>query len=269
MKEHVWITSRNKRLSAMLHLPAGFGAGTPLVVCCHGFTGNKVGYNHLTLNLANYLEDIGYGVLRFDFLGSGDSEGEFAIDTIVSGWRQDLKNVLKWVKENEEFSKVPVILYGHSLGGLIVLSHEDRAGQVAARIVFAPVTEPISNFRDIILGPDLWAKALAGKTIENFFDKGFVLQSQFVKDLVQSNYQPVIAASKLSTPLFIVHGTADAVVPIRGSELLAKHYQGYKEFAITKFDHGALGAQKEFQVVIGDWLKRQAPVEINRKTAIS
>jgi alpha-beta hydrolase superfamily lysophospholipase len=260
MKEHVWINSRNKRLSAMLHIPEGFNSGTPLVVCCHGFTGNKVGYNNLTSNIANFLEGNGYSVLRFDFLGSGDSEGEFSTDTIVSGWRQDLSNVLAWVNTNQLFAQSPIILYGHSLGGLVVLSHEDPTNEVAARIVFAPVTQPISNFQGTILGAALWSKSLAGETIENFFDKGFTLKSQFVQDLVENDYKPVVSASKLFTPLLVVHGTADVVVPIEGSQELVERYQGHKEFAITDFDHGAFGVQKELQNIIGDWLEKNAAI---------
>ena len=53
MKDHVWITSRGGRLSAMVHQPDAFRVGMPVVVCSHGFTGNKVGYNHLTVHLAS------------------------------------------------------------------------------------------------------------------------------------------------------------------------------------------------------------------------
>lgn len=254
MKEHVWISSRNKRLSAMVHLPDSFQAGTPAVVCCHGFTGNKVGYNHLTLNLANFLESLGYGAIRFDFLGSGDSDGDFATDTIVSGWQEDLTHVLDWVKSQAEFSSSPIILYGHSLGGLVVLTYPDGGIPIAARIVFAPVTDAVHNFRDIILGPAFWQQSLAGERIENFFDRGFALESQFVKDLAANRYNPVEAAARLSSPLLIVHGTADVVVPIEGSKKLHDHYRGAKEFVITDFDHGAVGAQDKLQTVIGNWL---------------
>ena len=98
MKEHIWIPSRGKRLSAMLHLPAFLTPDTPLIVCCHGFTGDKIGANQLTLNLAKELVKAGYGALRFDFLGSGDSEGKFATDTVVAGWQEDLNNVMGWIK---------------------------------------------------------------------------------------------------------------------------------------------------------------------------
>lgn len=256
MKEHVWIESRNKRLSTMLHLPESFVQGTPLVVFCHGFTGNKVGYNHLTLNLATSLENSGYGVLRFDFLGSGDSDGDFSKDTIVAGWQQDLINVLGWIGKQEKFLTSPIFLYGHSLGGLIVLTHKDFTHRLAGRIVFAPVTTPIDNFRDVILGKELWLRSLAGETIENFFDKGFTLESQFVQDLVENKYEPIVDNKEVKTPLLLVHGKADVVVPISGSQKFFDAYSGIKEFAVTEFDHGALGAQKELQSIILSWLER-------------
>lgn len=256
MKDHVWIPSRNKRLSAMVHLPENFKAGTPVVVCCHGFTGNKVGYNHLTLNLANFLEQQGYGVIRFDFLGSGDSDGDFSTDTVVSGWQEDLRSVLGWFEQQAKFSSSPVILYGHSLGGLVVLTYPEGNSRITGRVVFAPVTEAIHNFRDIILGREFWEKSLLGEKIENFFDRGFTLESQFVRDLVEKDYNPFETAAKLSTPLLIVHGTADVVVPLQGSRKLHEHYRGPQEFAVTDFDHGAVGTQKKLQTVIGDWLKK-------------
>lgn len=256
MKEHVWISSRNKRLSAMIHLPEAFKIGTPMVVCCHGFTGNKVGYNHLTMNLANFLEQMGYGAIRFDFLGSGDSDGDFSTDTFVSGWQEDLANVLSWIESQDALLSSPVILYGHSLGGLVVLTYSGNNTRINARVVFAPVTDAINNFRDIILGPELWKKALAGEKIENFFDRGFTLGSQFVKDLVRNNYKPIEAAAILSTPLLVVHGTADLVVPIKGSQKLYEQYRGLKEISITDFDHGAVGAQQKLQSIIGNWLAR-------------
>lgn len=253
MKDHVWIHSRGKRLSAMLHLPEKFSEVTPLIICCHGFGGNKVGYNHLTLNLANYLEQVGFRVLRFDFLGSGDSDGDFPRDTVISGWQEDLTNILEWVKQQKAFAAAPLILYGHSLGGLIVLTQpEDK--RVKARVVFAPVTKPVDNFREVLLGPDRWEKSLAGEKIANFYDTGFTLESQFVHDLVQKRYDPIAAAANLTTPLLIVHGTLDLAVSPAGSKELYDHYQGEKKLVSPAIDHGAVGSQEILQSIIGDWL---------------
>lgn len=261
MKDHVWITSRNKRLSAMLHLPASFREKTPLIVCCHGFTGDKVGYNHLTRNLATFLEETGYGVLRFDYAGSGDSEGDFVTETSVANWKADLLNVLAWVKAQPLLVSSPVILYGHSLGGLVVLTHKNEQYPVDARMVFAPVTQPLYNFREIILGAELWQRSENGQRIGNFFGRGFQLEPQFVRDLLESQYDPIADAAQLDTRLLLVHGTEDVAVPIQGSRELNKKYRGPKEFVELPIDHGAVGAQEQLYTVIGSWLKKYYPLD--------
>lgn len=255
MKDHFWVKSRGKRLSVMLHMPDAFRDGNPLVLCCHGFTGDKIGANQLTLNLANALEGEGYAVVRFDYLGSGDSDGNFESDTFVSGWKEDLENMIRWVKEEPRLQASPIILYGHSLGGLVVLTHQDPNHFISARIVFAPVINPVENFREIILSPELWEKSLAGETIANFFGKSFRLESQFVKELVSKNYDTIGNAAKLTTPLLIVHGTKDSAVPIRGSEKLYNTYQGSKEFIQLDIDHLASNNHGLLQKAIMSWLK--------------
>ena len=257
MKEHIWIPSRGLRLSAMLHQPAEVRRDTPLIICCHGFTGDKVGANQLTLNLAKKLAQAGYNALRFDFLGSGDSEGEFAADTIVSGWQTDLRNVVAWVKHQAEFAETPILLYGHSLGGLIALTALTNEPKIAGRVVFAPVLHPIANFRDIILGPELWAQSVAGKLIANFFAKGFSLQDQFVKDLLANDYDPIGEAAKLQTPLLIIHGTSDLAVPPAGSEELLQKYAGPKEIHRPQIDHVATGSIEVLPQIIIPWLDKK------------
>ncbi len=257
MKEHIWIPSRGLRLSAMLHQPAEGRRDTPLVICCHGFTGDKVGANQLTLNLAKKLAQAGYYALRFDFLGSGDSEGEFAVDTIVSGWQTDLRNVVDWVNQQARFAETPIILYGHSLGGLIALTALPNEPKIAGRVVFAPVLYPVANFRDIILGPELWAQSVAGKLIANFFAKGFYLQDQFVKDLLASDYDPIGEATNLQKPLLIIHGTADQAVPPAGSEELLQKYVGPKEIHRPSIDHVATGSIEVLPQIIIPWLDKK------------
>lgn len=259
MKDHVWIPSRNKRLSAMVHVPAVFHETTPLIVCCHGFTGDKVGYNQLTANLAKALEAGGYGVIRFDYLGSGDSDGDFASDTSIAGWKEDLNSVLEWVNAQPHFAGRPLLLYGHSLGGLIVLTFPDDQRRIAARLVFAPVTSPVDNFREIILGPRLWQKALKGEQISRFYGKGFKLNRQFVEDLVSRQYHPGQVMAKVATPLLLVHGVQDAVAPIRHSRNFYAGYQGPKEFKELELEHSAENNQELLQSTILEWLKHHFP----------
>lgn len=251
MKRHEWIESRGKRLSAMVHTPPAMAAGTPVVVFCHGFTGDKVGANQLMLNLAKALEAAGLAAVRFDFAGSGDSEGLFAADTTVAGWRQDLAAVIAWVRR--QFAGAPLYVLGHSLGGLVALCETDPA--VAGRVALAPVMHPLANFADIILGPENWAKALKGERIANFYNKGFALEAGFVADLVAAGYDPLAATQKYAAPLIVVHGTADLAVPLAGSRELTDAYRGPKELALLACDHVFTGCHEELGAVVVGWLK--------------
>jgi alpha-beta hydrolase superfamily lysophospholipase len=256
LKEHKWIVSRGKRLSAMVHTPATPAAGGPVVIFCHGFTGDKVGANQLMLNLAKTVSASGLRAVRFDFAGSGDSEGVFAADTTVAGWRQDLASVLAWVRG--EYPGAPLFLVGHSLGGLVVLCETEPA--IAGRVAVAPVVYPQANFADTILGRELWDKALSGERVANFYGKGFALDSGFVADLVASDYQPLAAAAAYDAPLLIVHGTADVAVPLAGSRELHAGYRGPKELALLEgADHVFIGRHEELGAVIAKWLNAKLP----------
>lgn len=259
MKDHRWIPSRGHRLSAMLHIPDPFAPKRPVVMICHGFTGDKVGANQMNVKLAADLEQAGYAAVRFDYLGSGDSDGEFASDTTVSGWQIDAANVVRWTTNQPELKGHPLVLYGHSLGGLIVLTHKDPEGRVAARMVFAPVVDAVGNMRTNILGPDLWQKSFHGELIANFFGKAFSLKPQFVKDLTETHYDPLHDAAKLTTPLLVLHGTADAAVPIEGSRVLHERYQGPKVLKVMDVDHVATGRHADWIAAIVEWLDQTFP----------
>jgi uncharacterized protein len=257
MKTHVFIEGR-KQLSAMIHNYGTVPAGTPVVILFHGFTGDKIGPNQFILNMGKAIEDAGKVAVRFDFAGSGESQGEFAKDTTVSGWQADAKTVVAWVKKQPEFAGSPIILFGHSLGGLIALTYPDDPA-IAGRMALSAAVYPTETFRsEGILGAALWEKAAAGETIANFFNKGFSLNKGiFVNDMIKGNYQPIADAEQLTTPLLIVHGSADCAVPPRGSDELARRYKGKVTFKkLEAADHVYTGRHADVQSVITDWLRQ-------------
>lgn len=260
MKQHEWIISQGRKLSAMVQAHNFTVTQTPVVICCHGFTSEKVGSNQLMLHVANAIETAGLIAVRFDFTGSGESEGDFVQDTTVKNWREDLHNIIHWVKNVPEFEGLPVYLLGHSLGGLIVLSHDDH--DIAGRIALAPVTQPIENFRDIILGAELWQSSLSGEIVANFLGKGFSLSSNFVNDLLENRYDPLSQIQSHRSPLLIVHGRQDIVVPPAGSETLYDRYRGEKEIVRTEADHVFTGKHTELTAIITEWLLKQKAEQI-------
>lgn len=255
MWEHFWIDGGRYQLSAMLHSSAATSGTTPLVVCCHGFTGDKVGTNQLMLHLARIITAAGFTTLRFDFAGSGESEGDFAADTTVQGWRDDLRHVLAWVKEQPDLAAAPLYLLGHSLGGLVVLCHQ--GDDVAGRVALAPVIRPRENFRDIIFGPALWQDAVRGRRIANFAGRGFSLDPGFVRDLQENRHDPLDAVRRYHTPLLIVHGAQDAVVPPADSAALYSAYEGEKERRVIEADHVFTGQHEAVGSLVTAWLTRQ------------
>ncbi|MDF2572150.1 MAG: exosortase system-associated hydrolase 1 [Sporomusa sp.] len=256
MKQHEWIVSRNRKLSAMIHANSFTVTQTPIVICCHGFTSDKIGTNQLTLHMANAIEAAGLIAVRFDFTGSGESDGEFAADTTIKNWQEDLRNVVGWLRSVPEFEGLPIYLLGHSLGGLIVLSHDDSG--IAGRVVLAPVSQPVENFQNIILGPELWEQSLHGQTVANFLGKGFSLSPNFVNDLAENRYDPLPLLRSQRSPLFIVHGNKDIVVPPAGSEIVYDQYRGEKEIVRMEADHVFTGQHDELTTLVTGWLKRQA-----------
>lgn len=257
MKEHLFIKGR-KELSVMVHNYKHEADGRPIVIICHGFTGDKIGPNQLLLNLANAIEEAGSIAIRFDFAGSGESYGEFADDTVIAGWQQDLYTIISWVKGRTEFSNSPIILCGYSLGGLIALSYPNE-NIIKGRIALSSVVHAVETFSSRrILGNDLWEKAASGKTISNFFFKAFSLNNGiFVKDMINGNYKPLELAETYKTPLLIIHGTADCAVPINGSEELYRKYKGEKTFhKIDGADHLYSGKHSVVQSLITEWLDK-------------
>ena len=89
------------------------------------------------------MTDSGIALLRFDFTGLGQSEGDFA-DTNLSSNVSDLLAAVRFLTENY---RAPEILLGHSLGGTAIL-------QAAAGIPSAVTTWlPTSRDRSVAQGP--------------------------------------------------------------------------------------------------------------------
>lgn len=263
---HLWITSRQKRLSTIVHRPLG----TPFVgvlILCHGFTADKVGPGQLLRTIAETVSALGCVAIRFDFAGSGDSEGEFVSDTSISGWKEDLRNIINWVNSQEQYKDLPIYLLGHSLGGTIILlyenEHENKKKPIAARIALAPVIYPLENFRDIILGRLAWDQANKGETIQNVNGKHLSLNPQFVQDIIQHNFSTIETSKKYTCPVYIFHGKGDIAVPFEGSRDFYSQYPHQKDLVlIDNMDHHFIQYLDELKSQIIKWLNLNATIHL-------
>ncbi len=103
-------------LRGMLHAPNDSSSHRALAVLFHGFTGNRIEGHRLFFHMSNALEDRGIASLRMDFLGSGESDGDYADMTLASLVVQ-AKQIVSWVKSHAEADQIYLI--GFSLGGLV------------------------------------------------------------------------------------------------------------------------------------------------------
>ncbi|MDP1581706.1 MAG: alpha/beta hydrolase [Candidatus Didemnitutus sp.] len=134
-EELLFIPRGPHRLAAVLHRAARRRA--PLVVLAHGFTGNKSENGRLFVSTARALAAAGLDALRFDFMGSGDSSGEFAAMSPASEIA-DLHAVLDWARRR---GWRRAGLLGLSMGGAVAIcaAAERPVGEIAAVCTWSSV----------------------------------------------------------------------------------------------------------------------------------
>ncbi len=155
--------------------------------------------------ISRQLAEHGIGVLRFDFTGLGESQGDFAETNFTSNV-EDLVAAADFLRR--EYS-APELLIGHSLGGAAVLVGAQRIAESKA-VVTLGAPSGTRHLRDTLLqsNPELETGeaevVLAGRT--------FRLRKQLVQDLEEDRV--LSAVSELQRALLIFHSPVDTVVGI-------------------------------------------------------
>ena len=99
------------------------GAGWPLVVLCHGFTGNRGGDGHFG-PLAARLAQAGIASIAVDFSGCGESEEPFTAYTLAN-IRADMTAAISYMGVAHGADTTRLGLVGHSMGGRAVSLYLD------------------------------------------------------------------------------------------------------------------------------------------------
>lgn len=202
MKESIWIESRGYQMSCVLEYNKVENKGNDLIILVHGFTGTKTETHRLYTKLSNKLCNNGYTVLRFDFVGSGDSDGSFK-DMTISGEIEDGLNILKYCRER--FRVNNLYITGFSLGGCIasILASEIQSD---ALVLWSPVSNPFWNFHHIF-GHEKFNKGLNGEDVDYY---GNVVGTNFFKELI--DISPLEHMKNYSKPVLLIHGRKDQTV---------------------------------------------------------
>ncbi|PKM81584.1 MAG: alpha/beta hydrolase [Firmicutes bacterium HGW-Firmicutes-14] len=216
-------------LTGELHCPKRINDRNPALIICHGFRGNMTGSGR-AVHLAERFCTLNIPTLRFDFSGTGESEGDFA-DITLSKYIENLSAAVDFVSS---VTKGKIVVLGRSFGGTTAICHaalDIRVGAVCTWAAPSDLTETfIERARDLLDGPEDVFTIPEG-------DDFYLLKRGFFNDLAR--YDVLGAASRVSPrPLLIVHGTSDETVPfIQGVRLYEAARKPKSRLFVKEGDH--------------------------------
>jgi len=223
------------------------------VIFAHCFTCNK--NLSAVKNIGKSLTSNGFGVLRFDFTGLGESEGDFA-DTNFSGNVADLVVAAEYLKDNY---KAPSLIIGHSLGGAAAIFAASEIPYIQAVATVGAPSNPEHVTHLLKSGID--EIQTSGKAIVNLSGRDFTIKKQFIDDLQNKSLPDV--ANKLRKPLLVMHSPQDDTVGIKNAEeiyIAARHPKSF--VSLDGADHLLMNKRDSIYTgeVISGWAKRYVDI---------
>lgn len=227
-------------LDARLELPA-----TPVkayAIFCHCFTCTKE--TLATFRISKLLAKQGIAVLRFDFTGLGDSEGDFS-DTNFTTMVDDIIAASNYLQNNYE---TPTLLFGHSMGGTAALTASLQLDAIRGITTIASPSSPdhvLHHFGDalILLENDITTSfSVAGQS--------YPLKPQFVTDVRRFDTRALFNGIK--QPVLIFNVVHDEIVPTSNAEDIYNWVGGEAQIiSLDKANH-LLSNKDDAELVVGE-----------------
>jgi len=202
----VELEHRGMTLRGMEHIPTMEAGGTvPAVILFHGFTGTKLEPHRMFLKISRSLEQLGIASFRFDFLGSGESDGNFE-DMTLSREVDEAHAMLDYVRRHPAINAQRVSVLGLSMGGLVAsLLAGERPDEVHKLGLLAPA----SNMGDIVTM--MLVSGQVKRDVTSFDHAGNLVGRAFAEDL--QGLEVYKRASHYAGDVLLVHGADDVTVP--------------------------------------------------------
>ena len=243
-----FLNTRDIRLAARLDLPSRH---TPkaFVLFAHCFTCSKE--FKAAVNIGKTLARAGFGVLRFDFTGLGESEGEFSDTNLTS----NIDDVMSAVQFLETHYAAPQILIGHSFGGIAMIKAARAVRSAVAVVTIATPSDPkhvLAHF-----GESRADIENEGSAEVQVLGHRVRIKRQFIDDVMVADVQADLR--DLGKALLILHAPGDEVISIDHAAQLFAHARHPKSFVTLdsadhllsdRFDAAYAGA------VIATWASR-------------
>jgi alpha-beta hydrolase superfamily lysophospholipase len=256
------------------------GEATAVVVLVHGASEHSGRYAHV----AEALTSGGYAVYALDHRGHGRSGGTRAVLDRMSHAVADLDQLV--LRAREENLGRPVFMLGHSMGGTVAVSyclrHKPGDSRLAGLILSGPLAAleaapaPLLALGRMlsVLAPRLGVVAIDANLVSR--DPQVVrdyvadplnhhgrLPARTVAELAAAVGRFPDAVPAITLPALILYGTADALAPPAGSEMLLQRL-GSADKRATAYPglfHEILNEPEREEVLteILGWLSAHAP----------
>ena len=245
-----------------------------VVVLVHGMGEHSTRYVHVAKKLTSH----NYSVVAFDHFGHGKTEGKRGHNPNFNAVLESVSKTIE--KARELFPEKPVFLYGHSMGGNAVVNYTIRKthhleGTIATspflKLAFKPpaiklfVGKMLQNIApSLTMGNELDVNAISRdkEEVKKYMDDELIhakISPNYSIKFIETGEWAIENASKLKSPMFLLHGTSDSIIVYKGTEEFAKksenatlklYKDGYHEL------HNDLCKEEMLQDII-DWLNSQ------------
>ncbi|MBB5915947.1 putative redox protein [Nocardia transvalensis] len=159
--------------------------------------------------IARALAKRGVAVLRFDFAGLGESDGEFA-GSDFSSEVDDLWHAADYLRATID---APSILIGHSLGGAAVLAAAHGIPETRAVATIGAPADPAHI--EHLLGSARDRVEAEGSAVVSIAGRPFTFRRSFLDDIRGQRQRERIA--NLRCALLVMHSPRDEVVELRNA----------------------------------------------------
>lgn len=207
-----------------------------VIILVHGLGEHINRYNQWAIRFSN----TGWAVVGMDLRGHGQSDGKRGASN-YQAYLNDIDSVFNVVRK--KFGIIPVVLYGHSMGGNLALGYEiSRKPDISRLIVTSPwlkLSNPPANW--LLFLANFLVKLIPNFVISNRINPSFLSHEKNVVDaykrdplvhnrisissfLQMQEWASVILKNKhkVNIPLLLLHGSDDKITSWRGSCIFAR-----------------------------------------------
>ena len=243
---------RGMTLAGRLELPAE--PTRDVVIFAHCFSCSK---NVLVAaQVSRKLADKGMAVLRFDFTGLGNSDGDFA-NTNFSSNVSDLVAAASALRERD---LTPSLLVGHSLGGAAALIAAGELSDIKAVATIAAPSEP--SHVSHLFGDAVTRIEQDGVAVVRVGSQELRIEKQFLDDIHEHRLSRVLP--NLRKPVLLFHSPTDEIVSIDNAREIHDRVRHPKSFvSLDGADHMLTRPSDAAFVanILATWAARHIPTE--------